>query len=273
MNDTPAADLETINWADWYRRWERQQGSYIAEREARFAAMFSAVAHLVGDEFVAVDIACGPGGLTRRLAERFPKARVFAIDLDPILLEIGQRAVGDFDGRVTWVQADLNEQQWPRALPVTHVDAALSTTAIHWLSTGAIAELYRTLSTLIRPGGVFANGDQMRFPPSRPTLRGFAEAKREGQLAASQAAGVESWQQWWAALREESALGALFEERDRLFAWRGDVDRNIGATNASGPSVVHTGYELHRSALVESGFTEVETIWQNLDDRLLLAIR
>ena len=49
MNDTPAADLETINWADWYRRWERQQGSYIAEREARFAAMFSAVAHLVGD--------------------------------------------------------------------------------------------------------------------------------------------------------------------------------------------------------------------------------
>lgn len=273
MTESTTTGLETVDWVGWYTRWERQQGSYISEREARFAAMFSAVAHLVGDEFVAVDIACGPGGLTRRVAERFPKARVFAVDLDPILLAIGQRAVGDFDGRVTWVQADLNDPSWHRALPVTHVDAALSTTAIHWLSTGAIAELYRMLLELIRPSGVFIDGDQMCYPPQRPLIRGFAEAKRAWHREAAQAAGAESWERWWAALREEVALEPLFEERDRLFAWRGDVDRNIGSTVASGPSVVHTGYELHRAALVEAGFGEIDTIWQNLDDRLLLAIR
>lgn len=270
--DKQTNDL-AVDWADWHMRWERQQGSYISEREARFGAMFSALAHLLGDDFVAVDIASGPGGLTRRLAERFPKARVFAVDLDPVLLAIGRHAVGEYDGRVTWVQANLNDSNWVRALPIMHVDAALSTTAIHWLSTGAISELYRTLADLIRPGGVFADGDQMRFPPNHHTLRGFAEAKRALHRESAQAAGAESWVQWWAALRQEPALAELFDDRDRLFAWRGDVDRNIGSQVASGPSVVHTGYELHRAALVEAGFREIETIWQNLDDRLLLAIR
>ncbi|MEZ4554701.1 MAG: class I SAM-dependent methyltransferase [Dehalococcoidia bacterium] len=273
MDEAAVGRLAGINWADWYRRWERQQGGYISEREARFGAMFSAVAHFLGEEFVAVDVASGPGGLTRRLAERFPKARVFAVDLDPVLLAIGRQAVGAFEGRVTWVQADLNDPNWVRTLPVTHVDAALSTTAIHWLSTGSIAELYRTLADLIRPGGVFADGDQMRFPPSRPALRTFAEATRAWHRDSARAAGVESWEEWWSALRQEAALGELFAERDRLFAWRGDVDRNIGSRIASGPSVVHTGYELHRAALTEAGFGEVETIWQHLDDRLLLAIR
>ena len=37
------------------------------------------------------------------------------------------------DGRLRWVEVDLNTPAWIEALGVTQVDAVLSTTALHWL--------------------------------------------------------------------------------------------------------------------------------------------
>ena len=52
MTDDTAPD-----WQEWLRRWDVMQTAYLPFREERFTVMFDAVEALVGDKFVAVDLA------------------------------------------------------------------------------------------------------------------------------------------------------------------------------------------------------------------------
>ncbi len=49
-------DPQQTDWLDWLRRWDVQQDGYVPEREARFAAMFDALAALLPGTFVALDL-------------------------------------------------------------------------------------------------------------------------------------------------------------------------------------------------------------------------
>ena len=116
---------QQIDWLDWLRRWDAQQEGYIPEREARFTAMFDALAELLPTPFVALDLACGPGSISQRLLARFPDARAIAVDLDPVMLAIGRGALGTVDGRLRWIEADLASPDWLETLG-TQIDAGWS---------------------------------------------------------------------------------------------------------------------------------------------------
>jgi SAM-dependent methyltransferase len=259
-----------VDWADWLRRWDDQQSLHMNGREERFTAMLDAVDATVaaaeGDDGpVVLDIACGPGAISQRLLDRFPTARSFAVDLDPVLLAIGQGALGDMGGRLTWMQENLNDDAWvehlSEKLAGRQLDAVLSTTALHWLSPGTLARVYRELGHLMRPGGVFLNGDHMAYAPDRPTIREMALKLRASRREATQATGnVEDWERWWQAIAANPALKEVFAERERLFSWR---DRKW----------VSAGLDFQRGALFNAGFREVDTIWQKLDNRVLMAVR
>ena len=60
---------QQIDWGDWLRRWDAQQEGYVPEREARFTAMFDALAELLPASFVALDLACASG---KRASRRSP---------------------------------------------------------------------------------------------------------------------------------------------------------------------------------------------------------
>jgi SAM-dependent methyltransferase len=257
-----------VDWAGWLKRWDAQQSLYMT-REERFDAMFDAVAGTIGAEngggFVALDIACGPGAISQRLLARFPAAQLFAVDLDPVLLAIGQGALGTVDGRLTWVEDDLNDPAWADRLADRlggrQLDAVLSTTALHWVSPGTLARVYRELGQLVRPGGVFLNGDHMAYAPDRVTIRQLAAQTREHRRASTAIpADAETWEGWWQAVAAEPALKELYEERERRFAWR---DRKWA----------NAGLDFQIGALKDAGFREVDTIWQRLDNRILMAVR
>ena len=116
-----------IDWLDWLQRWDAQQEGYVPEREARFAAMFDALAELLPTSFVALDLACGPGSISQRLLARFPEARAIAADIDPVMLAIGRGALGTVGGRLRWIEADLASKDWVQALGEAQIDAVLST--------------------------------------------------------------------------------------------------------------------------------------------------
>jgi SAM-dependent methyltransferase len=250
-----------VDWRSWLARWDAQQTGYLPDREARFDAMLDALDVLLPPTFVALDLACGPGALSERIARRFPEARAVAVDTDPVLLALGQGALGTLGGRVSWHKLDLTERDWAAGLPVATFDAVLSTTALHWLAPDVLARVYRDLGALIRPGGLFLNGDHMAYPPHEGTFARLAGTLKERRRASAFSdTGAEDWETWWDALRAEPDLGALFEERERRFAWR---DR----------AWTNPGYEFQVAALREAGFREVGTIWQRLDNRVLLAVR
>src|ERR1700730_16562034 len=112
-----------IDWLDWLRRWDVQQEGYVPEREARFTAMFDALAALLPASFVALDLACGPGSISQRLLARFPGAQAIAADIEPVMLAIGRGALGTVDGRLRWIEADLASRDWLQALGETKIDA------------------------------------------------------------------------------------------------------------------------------------------------------
>jgi SAM-dependent methyltransferase/GNAT superfamily N-acetyltransferase len=265
-----------VDWHDWYWRWERQQAAYIPLREPRFDAMLDFLGRTLPEKFVAIDLMCGLGAISRRLVHRFPSATVIAIDLDPVLMTIGRNVIGDCGGRIRWEEANLADQDWHQRLGIDKVDAVLSTTAIHWLSAGGIIDLYRQLADVIRPGGVFTDGDQMQYAFNQPVLRKAAQDEIDSHREAAFTRGAESWEAWWLALREQPALSKLFADRDRRFAWRPAAsEKSIGSTATSESTTVqrHTHFEVHRAGLLDAGFSEVDVIWQHLSNRVLVAVR
>jgi SAM-dependent methyltransferase len=262
-----------IDWSRWLDRWDAQQTGYIPEREARFTAMFDVLELMLPPGFLAGDLGCGPGSLARRLLERFPGARCLAVDLDPVLLTMGQRVHGTIGGRLTWIDADLRDPGWPSGLAVSHVDAVLSTTALHWLPSDALARLYRQLGGLVREGGVFLNGDTIRFGPTLPSFRRLgATFERRTRESAHADRRVEDWEGWWEALEAEPAVAELLAERRRRFAWRSlEPGKRFSAQPSDG--ITSPIIDFHEAALRNAGFREVGVIWQRMEDRVLAAVR
>ena len=262
ITDTPTRQ---VDWADWLQRWDAQQSLYMTTREERFEVMLDALEATVGSDIVALDLACGPGAISQRLLARFPNARTFAVDLDPVLLAIGQGALATLDGRLTWIEENLNDPEWAdrlaERLAGRQIDAVLSSTALHWLAPGTLARVYRELGQLIRPGGVFLNADHLAYAPDRPTIRAMAQEARQARREAVQAASAaEDWERWWQAIPAEPALQELYAERERRFAWR---DRKW----------VNASLDFQVGALRDAGFREADVIWQRLDNRVLMAVR
>lgn len=249
-----------VAWSGWLARWDRQQQLHLPHREARFATMLDVTEELLGRRFVAIDLACGPGSLSQRLLRRFPRARTIAVDFDPVLLKLGREALRGFAPRMTWVEADLRREDWVERLPARRADAVLTTTALHWLTPHDLRRLYRQLRRLLRPGGLMMNGDNMAYPGSMPTFRRLARSVDTGRSRRYPPRGrPESWREWWSHLAREPALRELFAERRRRFPHE----------HSSHPSATLPRHELF---LRQAGFAEVDVLWQELDNRILLAV-
>lgn len=259
---TGGPDCRGIDWPDWLRRWDAQQEGYVPEREARFTAMLDALEVLLPESFTALDLGCGPGSISQRILARFPRADAVAIDMDPVMLALGHGALGTVGGRLRWAAADLGLPTWLDALEGTPIDAALSSTALHWLAPEQLFRLYRELGRLLSPGGVFLNADHLGYPAAAPTLAGLDQRLLDAQWSDEAFAdrGVETAEQWWESFSGEPGAASLLTEQARCLAGK---ER----------PTVRVGVELHVAALREAGFREVETIWQSLSNRVLLAVR
>jgi len=238
----------------WVRRWDAQQEFYIADREERFAVIGDVVAHVVGGTGGTVlDLGCGPGSLAGRLAARLPRARIVGIDADPLLLALGRGRYGEV---VEFVDADLTGGHWPGLVPPV-LDAAVSTTALHWLDPDDLARVYRTLADRLRPGGVFVNGDHVMT--GDPVLDELAVLVREGRAARAGVTENEDWGAWWAAVAADPELAGLFGERSqRAVAHHGSNEL--------------TALE-HADLLRAVGFRAAGPVWQTGNDHVLVAVR
>jgi trans-aconitate methyltransferase len=252
----------TIDAQAWLARWDAQQAGYLPDREERFSRMLDLLAVQLPPDFTAVDLCCGPGSISQRLLARFPAARCIAVDYDPALLALGQAALGDHGGRLRWVDHDLSvDADLHAVLDVAHVDAVLSTTALHWLEDDQLSTLYHRLAALIRPGGLLLNGDNLSFTASQPTIQQISDTlTKELHEAQFTERGVEDWEQWWAAFAREPGMEMLLSERQRRFGQKPH-------------KAEQTGLALHENLLHAAGFAEVGVIWRHLDNCIVLAVR
>ncbi len=206
-------ELDPSAARDWIARWDRQQEVYLADREGRFTALIDAVEAGTGrPDPLVLDLGCGPGSLAVRLLNRIPNATVIAVDADPVTLSLGQAAYEDVPG-LRFLDVDLRASGWQAGLgldPGRPVDAVVSTTALHWLTAAELHELYRVVASLLRPGGLFLDGDHLRLDESEdPVLARLDQVleEREGHRRFPDGfAGREDWGQWWRAATADPAL-------------------------------------------------------------------
>ena len=249
--------------ARWIERWDAQQEVYLPDREERFTALIDAVQECAGrPDPLVLDLGCGPGSLSVRLLGQIPAATVVAIDADPLLLELGRTAWAGLPS-LRFAEQDLRAPGWAAALGLDRQpDAAVSTTALHWLPPDALGALYAEAASVLRPGGVLLNGDHLRRDETvTPVLAGLDQALIEREERRRAPAGRnESWLGWWDAVRADPGLAGLAAERDC---------RSPEANHHGSPSGL---LGVHVAALRAAGFAEIGTIWQRGENRLLCAV-
>ena len=251
--------------AAWVDRWDAQQQGFLPDREERFTALIDAVADGAGrPDPLVLDLGCGPGSLAVRLLDRIPGATVIGVDADPLLLALARAAWADRAG-LRFAELDLRVAGWAAALLLDRpADAAVSTTALHWLPPAALAAMYAELATVLRPGGLMLDGDHLtEDETAAPTLARLGDVLSERvaqRLHDGQQADREDWKAWWQAVTADPELAGPAAERQR---------RRLSEDHHGAESVL---LGAHVTALRAAGFTEIGTLWQHGDNRILCAV-
>ena len=253
-----ASSVPKSEWAEaWQVSWDRLEESLIPNREWLLSGVVDVVEATVGSEPLVVDLACGTGTVALRLLHRLSGARVVAVDIDPVLLEIAS-ATFVADDRVRIVAADLRDPAWCDALPTRQVDAVVKATALHWLPEAVLRRLYHDLAGLIRVGGVFAHAEEMPLAESLVVSRDLDDLLRRRSATGS---SVPGWDEWWAKAATDPDLAEAFKARSEVF------QSTYAAEEFSPPAV------WHESALIGAGFREASVVYRAAGAAVLAAVR
>ena len=127
------------------REWNAEAYHRISNPQFEWGMTVLARLPLEGVECV-LDVGCGTGRLTERLAERLPRGRVVGIDQSANMVSAARDHLRPYGGRVQMLVADA------AALPLSEVaDAVFSTATFHWVLDHP--RLFRSLYAALKPGG------------------------------------------------------------------------------------------------------------------------
>jgi tRNA (cmo5U34)-methyltransferase len=141
---------------------------FVPDREEQIATVLDLIPE-PGDGLL-VDLCCGAGPLTAALLERFPRARVLAMDLSPAMLEHVRTTLDAHRDRLQTRQFDLSDLSWRRFPEPVH--AFVSSLAIHHLDGAGKRRLFRDLAAALAPGGAVVIADLVR--PASPAGQALA---------------------------------------------------------------------------------------------------
>ena len=176
--------------ADYVQAW----GDRFVPSPPRLALFDMILARLhqlpVSDPNV-LELGLGPGYMARHILERHPSLHYEGLDFSTAFFTVAKRTLGDLAARVTFTQADLTDQSWPRHL-ARRPHAIISTWALHDLgSEQAVADVYARSYETLPTGGLLVNGDfikpdgtEWEYEPGRFPIARHLELLRAAGFAA-----------------------------------------------------------------------------------------
>lgn len=134
----------TIGWDPrQYQKYGDERSRPLVELLARVDAARTAQP----DPSYVVDLGCGPGSLTKLLAEQWTGAQVLGVDSSPDMIsEAQQHAIAN---RLAFVEGEI--AAWQPAQPV---DVLVANAALHWVPDHV--DLFPRFAEALAPAGVFA---------------------------------------------------------------------------------------------------------------------
>ncbi len=145
----------------------------VPEREVQIDTICGLIA-AQGEPRSILELCCGGGLLAKALLERFPAARLLALDGSPKMLEATRAAVGEvLAARLETRLFDLASDDWRQAEAAPQ--AVVSSLAIHHLDGPGKARLFAGVLRMLAPGGLFLVADMM-LPAGEGATRWAARA-------------------------------------------------------------------------------------------------
>jgi SAM-dependent methyltransferase len=259
----PSPNLKSIDWLQWFERWEVMQSAYLPQRQRRFDLMFRLPDFPRDGDVRILDLGCGPGSVTFSALWHYPNARIVAVDADPVLLMMGKGLSADLADflisqsvssvqSVDFILADLRDGDWWAGYDGTF-DLVVSATALHWLTEAHLAEVYRRVYHALKPGGWFFNADHIAAddPAMQARYRELLHAWQQANFDA----GAEDWDGFWRGFEAALAQAGLAAQREAVTYWEGSDD---GLPR-----------HFHLDTLRACGFADVAVYWQDLGEALL----
>lgn len=101
-----------------------------------------------------LELGCGTGQLTQRLAARYPNTPIDAVDLSEIMIDHSRAKFSDLS-QINWIHGDA--QSWQGNSPYPLI---ISSAALHW--TPCPTKTYQNVAQCLQDDGLFALGMMMR---------------------------------------------------------------------------------------------------------------
>ncbi|MBG6180981.1 trans-aconitate 2-methyltransferase [Arthrobacter sp. CAN_A1] len=128
-------------------RWDPTLYSLFADHRGRpFLDLVGRINHPAPR--VVVDLGCGPGDLTRLLADRWPEAQVLGLDSSPEMVDRANDSP-DLPANLRFEVGDVRD--W---LPASDVDVVTTNAVLQWVP--GQAELVQSWARALRPGAWLA---------------------------------------------------------------------------------------------------------------------
>jgi tRNA (cmo5U34)-methyltransferase len=173
-----------------------------------------------------LELGCGTGNLSLRLAESLPRAEVTLVDGSGEMIEVVRSRVVASESRstdrITYVESRFEDLDFP----ARSFDLVVSSISLHHVEDKA--RLYSSVKSFMTAGGRFCFADQIRGEP---------EANHEL-----------NWERWLDFCREQG--NCTPEEIDSLLQHAAAHDH-------------YTTLAEHTALLARAGFTEIDCVWRN----------
>ncbi len=131
---------------------------FTPERDEIESAIVQLIPAAQDDTFCCVDVGAGEGWLSQRVLQRFPSARVIALDGSAAMLARARDRLAPFGQRVEVREFRLESEGWISQLP-GGVRCFLSSIVLHHLEDTERWRLFRTLYRRLEPGGALLMAD------------------------------------------------------------------------------------------------------------------
>ena len=159
-----------------------------------------------------LDLGAGTGLLSAWVRGRFPSARLHLIDNSQAMLAQARERFAD-DRQITFKLGDYRCCEWG-----DRYDAVVSALSIHHLSDANKRALFTRIFTVLKPGGVFVNAEQILQPTAELEV-----AAKERWLAEAREAGATEQQVADSLFRQTQDRCATVAEQLRWLAEAGFV--------------------------------------------------
>jgi trans-aconitate methyltransferase len=245
-----------FDWRSWVVRYDSMQQRYLPRRDERLGRVVQLIRSTQNSVTRVADLGCGTGSLTALILESFPDVHVYGIDLDPTVLPLARERLCGFGDCAHLLRRDLRNESWVNDLP-RPLDAAVSATALHWLSPSQMERLYGQLGHVIRKAGIFLNADHVSSESASIQQAWASEcAETRAQEGSSD---NESWEEFWRSYLEALGVDACRVRAEALGEWEG---------SESGLSL-----SWHLDRLRANGFIAVDCFWRCGFDAIYGGIR